>query len=177
MICPTHILVAFRLSQDSIQLFVLLQAAIMATCKPGDHILVARNCHSSVISGLILTGALYTGFAPRSPQFARLLALVHDSRCFQKLYGCLLSKRSHAGCNPIWIPPQYDSSCQVATCLDPVVLQGRLKELHASGNFPKAAIAVSPTYYGTCSDIRGKPTQARADIPQTRSEAVHEQQC
>lgn len=34
-----------------------LEAAILATCKPGDTILVPRNAHQSIISGLILAGA------------------------------------------------------------------------------------------------------------------------
>jgi arginine/lysine/ornithine decarboxylase len=32
-------------------------AAILATCNPGDKILIPRNIHSSVISGLVLSGA------------------------------------------------------------------------------------------------------------------------
>ncbi|HIK46945.1 MAG TPA: aminotransferase class I/II-fold pyridoxal phosphate-dependent enzyme [Leptolyngbyaceae cyanobacterium M65_K2018_010] len=34
-----------------------LEAAILATCNPGDKILVPRNVHRSVISGLVLAGA------------------------------------------------------------------------------------------------------------------------
>ena len=34
-----------------------IQAAILATCGPGDKLIVPRNAHSSVISGLILSGA------------------------------------------------------------------------------------------------------------------------
>lgn len=33
-------------------------AAILATCGPGDQILVPRNVHTSVISGLVLSGAM-----------------------------------------------------------------------------------------------------------------------
>jgi arginine decarboxylase len=33
-------------------------AAILATCREGDKIIVPRNCHQSVISGLILSGAI-----------------------------------------------------------------------------------------------------------------------
>ena len=35
-----------------------LEAAILATCRTGDKILLPRNVHSSVISGLILSGAI-----------------------------------------------------------------------------------------------------------------------
>ncbi|AFY69655.1 arginine decarboxylase [Thalassoporum mexicanum PCC 7367] len=34
-----------------------VQAIVLATCQPGDKILVGRNCHRSVISALILSGA------------------------------------------------------------------------------------------------------------------------
>jgi len=35
-----------------------LIAAILATCKPSDKIVLPRNCHQSVFSGLILSGAM-----------------------------------------------------------------------------------------------------------------------
>jgi arginine/lysine/ornithine decarboxylase len=35
-----------------------IEAAILATCRTGDKILLPRNVHSSVISGLILSGAI-----------------------------------------------------------------------------------------------------------------------
>ncbi len=34
-----------------------LQALVMATCRPGDKLVISRNVHSSVIGGLILSGA------------------------------------------------------------------------------------------------------------------------
>lgn len=33
-----------------------IQAAIMTVCKPGDSLIVGRDCHKSVISGMILAG-------------------------------------------------------------------------------------------------------------------------
>ncbi len=46
-----------------------LEAAILATCNPGDKIIVPRNIHQSVISGLILAGAqpvyLQPTYSPR----------------------------------------------------------------------------------------------------------------
>ncbi|CAM6126599.1 unnamed protein product [Calypogeia fissa] len=35
-----------------------IQAAIMATCKPGDVLILPRNCHLSAISGMVLSGTL-----------------------------------------------------------------------------------------------------------------------
>lgn len=34
-----------------------IEAAIMATCSPGDYLILPRNCHISAISGLVLSGA------------------------------------------------------------------------------------------------------------------------
>ncbi|KAL8161541.1 hypothetical protein V2J09_013030 [Rumex salicifolius] len=34
-----------------------VQAAIMATCSPGDTLILPRNCHISAISGMVLSGA------------------------------------------------------------------------------------------------------------------------
>ena len=41
-----------------------VMAAILATCDPGDHIILPRNVHQSVISGLILSGATPVFMAP-----------------------------------------------------------------------------------------------------------------
>ncbi|GLT80295.1 hypothetical protein SLA2020_517430 [Shorea laevis] len=35
-----------------------IQAAIMATCFPGDYLIVPRNCHISAISAMVLSGAI-----------------------------------------------------------------------------------------------------------------------
>ncbi|WVZ61275.1 hypothetical protein U9M48_011177, partial [Paspalum notatum var. saurae] len=35
-----------------------IQASVMATCSPGDYLIVPRNCHISVISALVLSGAV-----------------------------------------------------------------------------------------------------------------------
>jgi arginine/lysine/ornithine decarboxylase len=40
-------------------------AAMLATCKPGDTVLVARNLHTSLLSGLILSGARPVYLHPR----------------------------------------------------------------------------------------------------------------
>ncbi len=41
-------------------------AAILATCGPGDWIIVPRNCHQSVLSGIILAGANPLLVTPKS---------------------------------------------------------------------------------------------------------------
>jgi arginine/lysine/ornithine decarboxylase len=35
-----------------------IQAAIMATCSPGEHIVLPRNSHISAISAMVLSGAI-----------------------------------------------------------------------------------------------------------------------
>ncbi|XP_058735106.1 uncharacterized protein LOC131607081 [Vicia villosa] len=35
-----------------------IQAAIMATCSPGEFLILPRNCHLSAISGMVLSGAV-----------------------------------------------------------------------------------------------------------------------
>uniref|UniRef100_A0ACD5XER2 Uncharacterized protein n=1 Tax=Avena sativa TaxID=4498 RepID=A0ACD5XER2_AVESA len=35
-----------------------IQAAVIATCSPGDYLVIPRNCHISVISALVLSGAV-----------------------------------------------------------------------------------------------------------------------
>ncbi len=51
-----------------------ITAAILATCGPGDYIIVPRNSHTSVISGLILSGAMPILL---QPAFDPVLNLVH----------------------------------------------------------------------------------------------------
>lgn len=35
-----------------------IAGAIMATCCPGDSLILPRNCHISAISGMVITGAV-----------------------------------------------------------------------------------------------------------------------
>lgn len=41
-----------------------VEAALLATCGPGDKVIVPRNAHQSVLSGLILSGAMPVWIAP-----------------------------------------------------------------------------------------------------------------
>lgn len=83
-------------------------ASILATCNPGDKIILPRNVHKSAISGLILSGAM-----------------------------------------PIFMPPAYDRTWDMALGLSPKVIEAAL-ESHPD---TKAVMLVSPTYHGVCSDI------------------------
>jgi hypothetical protein len=44
-----------------------IHAAVMATCGPGQTLLVARNCHLSVFSAMVLSGALVIARSPPLP--------------------------------------------------------------------------------------------------------------
>ncbi len=50
-------------------------AAILATCAPGDKILLPRNVHRSIISGLILSGAMPIFL---QPEYDRALDIAHS---------------------------------------------------------------------------------------------------
>ncbi|MEM7066393.1 MAG: aminotransferase class I/II-fold pyridoxal phosphate-dependent enzyme [Cyanobacteria bacterium P01_B01_bin.77] len=41
-----------------------VEATLLATCSPGDKVIVPRNAHQSVLSGLILSGAIPVWIAP-----------------------------------------------------------------------------------------------------------------
>ncbi len=56
-------------------------AALLAVCGPGDHIIVPRNLHTSVISGLVLSGATPIFIQPTLDQH---LNLAH-SLCIQDI--------------------------------------------------------------------------------------------
>jgi arginine decarboxylase len=43
-------------------------AMILATCKPGDQLIVPRNCHKSVMNGILLSGAIPVFIQPEVDQ-------------------------------------------------------------------------------------------------------------
>ncbi|HLP87113.1 MAG TPA: aminotransferase class I/II-fold pyridoxal phosphate-dependent enzyme [Nostocaceae cyanobacterium] len=52
-----------------------IEAAILATCRMGDKIILPRNVHSSVISGLILSGAMPIFV---EPEYDEILDIAHS---------------------------------------------------------------------------------------------------
>jgi arginine/lysine/ornithine decarboxylase len=57
-----------------------LEAAILATCGPGDKIIVPRNAHRSVIAGLVLAGAMPVFVEPEySPDLGLALGVSADA--------------------------------------------------------------------------------------------------
>ena len=57
-----------------------IEAAILATCGPGDKIIVPRNAHRSVIAGLVLAGAMPVFVEPEySPELGLALGISSDA--------------------------------------------------------------------------------------------------
>ncbi|BAZ02318.1 Orn/Lys/Arg decarboxylase [Tolypothrix tenuis PCC 7101] len=52
-----------------------IEAAILATCSPGDKIILPRNVHSSAIAGLILSGAIPIFL---NPEYDPILDIAHS---------------------------------------------------------------------------------------------------
>lgn len=86
-----------------------IEAAILATCRPGEKLILPRNMHQSAISGLVLSGAA-----------------------------------------PVFLEPDYDPVWDMAHSLPPAAVAAAL----AAHPDARAVLLVSPTYYGTCGDVR-----------------------
>lgn len=64
-----------------------LEAAILAVCNPGDTMIVARNCHRSVYSGMILAGVNPVYIEPEIEYHTGLIGGIKPSKllsCLQK---------------------------------------------------------------------------------------------
>lgn len=70
-----------------------LQAAIMSVCGPNDTVIMARNCHRSVYSAMILTGA---------KRFMCSLSIVEKAICREEYFSRILKKQL----KPIQMPRQ-----------------------------------------------------------------------
>jgi arginine/lysine/ornithine decarboxylase len=98
-----------------------VQLALVACVRPGEEVLIGRNAHKSVISGLILSGAV-----------------------------------------PIWVDPEIDVEHACAHTVTPEALERALISHPAA----RAAMVVSPTYFGVAADVAGLADVChRHDIP------------
>lgn len=59
------------------------------------------------------------------------------------------------GCTPVWLRPEYNPEAQLALGIAPASLQAAFDRLAAHNIAPKAVLAVSPSYFGSCSDVKG----------------------
>lgn len=57
------------------------------------------------------------------------------------------------GCTPVYVAPEFEHG--MAHNVTPEALERGFKEAHKLGLNPKAALVVSPTYFGIMSDITG----------------------
>lgn len=89
-----------------------VHAAVLATCAPGDSLVLARNAHRSALAALVLSGA-----------------------------------------RPEWVQPEMDAGLGVAHGVTADAVAGALQSAEDAGRRVGAVLVVSPTYFGTCSDI------------------------
>ena len=68
---------------------------------------------------------------------------------------CAFSACVLAGCHPVWVDPVVDARLGVAHGVTPEGLQRGIAAAAAAGRRVGAALIVSPTYFGACSDIAG----------------------
>lgn len=90
-----------------------VEAAILATCQAGDKIIVPRNAHRSVISGLILSGATPVFVAP---DYDPELELAHGLT----VAGVTQALNEHPDAKAVLIvsPTYYGVCCNVAAIAD-----------------------------------------------------------
>jgi len=87
-----------------------VQLALVACVRPGEEVVIGRNAHKSVISGVILSGAV-----------------------------------------PVWVDPEIDTEHACAHTVTPEALDRTLQAHPAA----RAAMIVSPTYFGVAADVAG----------------------
>ncbi|KAK9841621.1 hypothetical protein WJX74_008865 [Apatococcus lobatus] len=90
-----------------------IQAAIMACSGPSDVLIIARNCHMSAFSGMVLSG-----------------------------------------CKPLWVAGVWNNTFGVVESISTASLRAAFTEARSHGLKASAALLVSPTYYGTCSNVQ-----------------------
>ena len=66
-----------------------------------------------------------------------------------------------AGCDTWYVQPHYDVTLGIPHGVSPDALQLAISSAQEAGKRVKAALVVSPTYFGACSDITGDPAFQR----------------
>jgi arginine decarboxylase len=102
-----------------------LEAAILATCGPGEQMIVPRNAHRSVIAGLVLAGAMPVFVEPEySPELGLALGLSQDSLAAALHYHpdtravLLVSPTYHGICSDIAPIAELTQSCGIPLLVD-----------------------------------------------------------
>lgn len=60
-----------------------------------------------------------------------------------------------AGCQPMWMPGAWNNTFGIVESVSAASLEAAFQQAIKQGMRPSAALVVSPTYYGTCSNIQG----------------------
>lgn len=80
----------------------------------------------------------------------------------------LMTGLIHTGAVPVWLEPEYDAELEVAHGISPETLERALREHPGC----RAAMIVSPSYYGVCSNIEALAEIAhRHEIPLVSDDA------
>ncbi|PWA54738.1 Orn/Lys/Arg decarboxylase, C-terminal [Artemisia annua] len=103
-----------------------IQAAIMATCSPGDTLILPRNAHISTFSSMVLSGAIPKYITPEYDFDWDLAGGITPLQASDILF----QKRP-----------------------EKMRVEKAIKELDNQGRKPSAVLVTSPTYHGICSNI------------------------
>ena len=71
-----------------------------------------------------------------------------------------------SGCKPVWVLPEIDRGSNVAVGVTVAALKSGFHKARLLGIAPKAVVVVSPTYFGTCSDVSGETPDPRSPLCQ-----------
>ena len=141
-----------------------IHAAIMASCRPGDCLLLARNCHQSAFAAAVFAGkrAYRNACRQKAAQSFALCELLFSNK-YEQGYPAFLPSSAHftlmwcmSGCNTTYVQPERDDQLGIAHGVCPGTLQQSLEAAVAAGKQIKAVMVVSPTYFGAISDIKGQ---------------------
>ncbi|ESA36046.1 arginine decarboxylase [Leptolyngbya sp. Heron Island J] len=126
-----------------------VEAALLATCGPGDKVIVPRNAHQSVVSGLILSGAMPVWIAPmHDPEWQLALGLNVN------MMASTLSQNPDAKAVVV-VSPTYEGVCSDIEALAAVV--------HEYG-IPLIVDAAHGPHFGFHSELPPSALSSGADI-------------
>lgn len=80
-----------------------IHAAVMTICKPGDKLIVARDCHKSVISAMMLAGAAPVYIQPKTNDYFGISTIIDPSKVDDALHenpdavGVLITRPNYYG--------------------------------------------------------------------------------
>ncbi|PWA71103.1 Orn/Lys/Arg decarboxylase, C-terminal [Artemisia annua] len=120
-----------------------IQASIMATCSPGDTLILPRNAHKSTFSSMVLCGAIPKYLFPEYDYEWDIAGGITPSQAS----GILFKKKT--------LIEIYISSRKYSLLLPSPALgvEKAIKELDTEGRKASAVLITSPTYHGICSNL------------------------